>query len=170
MKKVAQLLNAMLENNIVNNYALFGAMAQMRYTEAVATMDADFLVALPEEGHRLDVLAPIYSFCLAKGYQPAGDAIQVGSWPVQFIPVFDKLLTDALYSAESGQIDGVPIRVVRADFLAAVALSVGRAKDHTRILALLESECVTMADIASLAAQYDLEDRWDIFRRRFIDE
>jgi hypothetical protein len=41
MRESAQLLNDMLAAGVIKNYALFGAMAQMRYTEAVATLDAD---------------------------------------------------------------------------------------------------------------------------------
>ena len=46
MKQVAQLLNDMIACGVIQNYALFGAMAQMRYTEAVATLDAEKRVIL----------------------------------------------------------------------------------------------------------------------------
>lgn len=46
MKELAQLLNEMWDAGVIQNYALFEAMAQMRYTEAVATLDADVLVAV----------------------------------------------------------------------------------------------------------------------------
>ena len=47
MKEVARLLNAMREAEVIADYALFGAAAQMRYTEAVATFDADVLADAP---------------------------------------------------------------------------------------------------------------------------
>ncbi len=62
MHDVATCLNAMVEARIISTYAVFGAVAQMRYTEAVATLDADILVALPDESS-LDLLRPIYAFC-----------------------------------------------------------------------------------------------------------
>ena len=46
MKALAQLLNEMQQTGVIQNYALFGATAQMRYTEPVATLDADVLVAV----------------------------------------------------------------------------------------------------------------------------
>lgn len=48
MKEVAKLLNAMVHAGVISNYAVFGAVAQMRYTEAVVTLDADILVAVPQ--------------------------------------------------------------------------------------------------------------------------
>jgi hypothetical protein len=96
------LLNEMTEEGIITNYALFGATAQMRYTEPVATLDAD-------------------------------------------------------------------VPVVRADYLAVIALSVGRAKDFARILALLESKWVTREGIENLARRHGLFEAWDRFQARFLD-
>lgn len=168
MKQVAQLLNDMLHAGIVQNYALFGAMAQMRYTEAVATLDADVLVAVPSPD-RMDVLAGIYDYCNKLGFETQGDAIRVGAWPVQFMPAFSPLTQEAMENAEKADFDSIPFRVVRADYLAVIALSVGRGKDFARILALLESLSVTRDQIARLAAKHGLTDSWSRFESRFID-
>lgn len=169
MKAIIELLNEMKKSGVVRDYALFGAMAQMRYTEPVATMDADVLVLLgPDVG--LDALGPIYRICRDRGFQPEGEAIRVGDWPVQFIPTFSTLTEEAVREAEIGEIEGVPVRVVSAAHLAVIALSVGRAKDHARILALLEAGAVTQGGIESLATRHELLDRWTAFKRRFLDE
>jgi hypothetical protein len=166
MKEVAELLNGLLEARIIKDYAVFGAVAQMRYTEAVATMDADILIAV-RDPTAIDLLGGIYAFCAARGYQPEGEAIRVGDWPVQFIPAFNPLTEAAMRNAEAAEVDGVRLRVVRADYLAVIALSVGRAKDFARILALLEAGSVTHADIEGLAAKEGLGEKWQQFRRRF---
>jgi len=169
MKRVALLLNAMRDAGVVSDYALFGAAAQMRYTEAVATMDADILVAVPA-ADRLDVLSPIYAFCAKEGYYPEGEAVSVGAWPVQFMPVFSTLTEAAVREAETADFDGVPLRVVRADYLAVLALSVGRAKDFARLLALIENGSVTADRMAELSRVYVLYDSWVRFKARFMDE
>lgn len=169
MKEVAALLNAMCDAGVVRDYALFGAVAQMRYTEPVATLDADVLVAVPEP-ERIDVLNTIYEFCRERGYAPEGEAIPVGAWPVQFVPVFSELTRDAVAAAEIVDFEGVPIRVVSASYLAVIALGVGRAKDFTRVLALMESGAVAPEAIAALAARHGLGDNWQRFARRFLDD
>lgn len=168
MDEVAQLLNAMVADGVISAYAVFGAVAQMRYTEAVATLDADILVAVPDSD-RLDILTPIYAYCTERGYGPDGEAVRVGAWPVQFIPVFDALTQAALQHADVGDVDGVPFSVVRADYLAVIALSVGRAKDLTRVLALLESESVSAHDIEQVSAEHGLLAKWHAFKERFPD-
>ena len=169
MKAVAQLLNELQSSGLVQGYALFGAMAQMRYTEPVATLDADVLVAVSRPD-RLDVLGDIYAFCAARGYLPEGEAVRVGSWPVQFVPVFSPLTQEAMELAETADFDGVPLSVVRADHLAVIALSVGRAKDLARVLALLESGSVTRDELEVLATRHGLAAAWERFDARFPRE
>lgn len=169
MKELAQLLNEMQRAGVIRQYALFGAVAQMRYTEPVATLDADVLVAVPA-ADRLDALSGIYEFCAARGYRPEGEAIRVGAWPAQFVPAFSPLTQEAMEEAAIADFEGVPFRVVRADYLAVIALSVGRAKDFTRILALLESGSANRESIGSLATRLSLADAWHRFENRFLNE
>jgi len=62
-----------------------------------------------------------------------------------------------------------PSRVVRADHLAVIALSVGRGKDFARILGLLESSSVSREQVARLAARHGLADAWTRFEARFLN-
>jgi len=168
MQELVELLDEMLRANVVQSYAVFGALAQMRYTEAVVTMDADILIGVQDDS--IAVLSPIYAFCKDRGYFPEGEAIRVGAWPVQFIPAFDTLSRDAMLLAEVGDIDGLAVRVVRADYLAVMALKVGRAKDRLRILALIECNAVHPSEVEKLAKQYQLEDIWTKFKEQFLNE
>ena len=90
-----------------------------------------------------------------RGYTPDRETIRVGEWPVQFIPVFNPLTEDAVREAETGEIEGIAFRVVRADFLATIALSTERPKDFARIQALLESGAVSSEQIHSPSRDND---------------
>ena len=169
MKELAHLVNEMLSAGVIQNYALFGAVAQMRYTEPVATIDADLLIAVPSP-KRLDILSGIYEFCSKKGFRSEGEAITVGVWPVQFMPAFSPLTQEAMEKAETADFEGVPFRVVRADYLATIALSVGRPKDLTRILALIESGSIKKEEIKKLAGRFSLSEAWMRFEKKFSNE
>jgi len=159
----------MLDAGVITNYALFGAIAQMLYTAPVATIDADVLVGL-QSPDRLDVLAPIYRFCHDRGLEVEGETIRVGAWPVQFVPTFNSLTAEAMERADTTDFEGVNLRVVRANYLAVIALSTGRAKGFARILALLESTHLTRDQIATLAGRFGLAQAWARFEDRFLDE
>jgi hypothetical protein len=141
----------------------------VRYTEPVATLDVDVLVAL-DSPDRIDMLRGLDEFCASKGYQPEGEGIHVGAWPTQFVPAFSPLTREAMEQAVVADFEGVAFRVVRADHLAVIALSVGRAKDLTRILALLESGSVSREAIKSLAGRHDLADAWQRFEGKFLND
>ena len=86
------------------------------------------------------------------------------------MPAFVAAMLAIVGELETVEFEGVPFRVVGADYLAVIALSVGRAKDFTRILALLEAESVTSERIASLAQRHSLADAWNHFKTRFLNE
>jgi hypothetical protein len=159
----------MRHRGVITTYAVFGAAAQMRYTQAVVTIDLDVLVAIPH-GNDLNILGPIYEFCQSKGYHPEGEAIRVGAWPVQFIPAFDELSQEAMVHAEHADLDGEVVRVVSADYLAAIALKAGRPKDMARILGLLEAEAVSSDQMDEIASKHGLVKEWHKFKKRFMDE
>ena len=81
-----------------------------------------------------------------------------------------RLTEEAVARAETADFDGAPFRVVGAVYLAVIAISVGRAKDFARVLALLESGAVTRADMGALAGRHGLADAWARFSRRFLDD
>lgn len=166
---MAQVLNDMRAAGVIQDYAVFGAVAQMRYTDPVATIDVDVLVAVPGP-ERLDILGGIYSFCASRGYKPEGQTIRIGDWPVHFLAAFDPLTAEALAQAQTDEFKGVPLRVVRPEHLAVIALSVGRTKDLQRICALLESGSTAREKVESLAAQHGLKEKWQRFAARFLDE
>jgi hypothetical protein len=81
-----------------------------------------------------------------------------------------KLTKGALAAAETADFDGEPFRVVDAVHLTVIALATGRAKDLTRILALLDAGAVTREQVTALAARHGLADAWNGFVRRFLDD
>jgi hypothetical protein len=168
VKQVVQLIHDMQGAGIIRNYALFGAIAQMRYTQPVITFDVDVLIALESPG-RIAALSGVYAFCATKGYQTEGEAVRVGAWPVQFLPAYNALTREALEQAETTAIEGVEARVVRADYLAVIALDTGRAKDYERVLALLESGRTSRERVEALALRHGLGEAWRRFAKRFLD-
>ena len=159
----------MVRGDVIHDYALFGAAAQIRYTEPVATLDVDVLVEVPPHPD-LEPLKGIYEFCRSRGWHAEGEAIRVGAGPVQFVPVFSDLTRAAVRDADTADFEGLQLRVVRADYLAVIALSVGRAKDYARILALLESGSVSGGEIDRLAARFALTAAWRRFEERFLND
>lgn len=162
MKKTLEILNKLVENKVLDNYAIGGAMGAMFYTEAVMTVDLDVFVLFPDNGDLLP-LAPLYA-CLKKwGYGPdtnERECVDIEGVPVQFLPAFDGLLQDALANARTFDYQGVPSRVMRAEHLAAVCVQTGRMKDKLRVWTLSESEGFDHGTFTGLLTRYGLSERF----------
>jgi hypothetical protein len=135
MKEVAELLNAMRNAGVISEYALIRRDRTDELHRGLGHARRRRPGGLPPP-RGLNV--PIYDFCATRGYRPEGEAIRVGAWPVRFIPVFSPLTEEALEQAETADFEGTPLRVIRPDHLAMIALGTGRAKDYAPTVGLLD--------------------------------
>lgn len=100
MRKVFQLLNAMVQDGEVQNYAIGGAIAAVFYVEPFSTQDIDVFVMMKTEPSGLVKTIPGWDYLKNRGYtEIRGEAIVVEGWPVQFIPVSNALEEEAYLNA-----------------------------------------------------------------------
>ena len=139
MKQALIVLSELVAEGVIEDYAIGGAMGATFYLEPVVTMDLDVFV-LFKDNASLVPLQPIYEALKKRGYGPdeqMPECIDIDGTPVQFLPVYNKLLEEALSNAVSFDYDGVQARVLPGEYLAAISVQTGRAKDKLRVLAFL---------------------------------
>jgi len=157
-------------DGVIGAYAIGGAVGATFHLEPVATMDLDVFVMFEKEaGSPLISLAPIYTYLKARGYKLRGEYVLIGGWPVQFLPPADALAEEAVAEAVDTEVDGTPTRVMTAEHLVAIALQLGRAKDHARILQFIEAGVLNAGKLDSILARHGLQPKWTRFERRFLD-
>ncbi len=131
--------NSLRVAGIIAEYALGGALAAIRYTEPFTTYDADIFFIPSDRGLSAGIPA-IYSYLQSLGHTVNREHILVRGFPVQWLAA-DPLTEEAVREALPLVFAGVPGRILRAEHLIAIAVSVGRKKDHARIEQfLLQSE------------------------------
>lgn len=59
--------------------------------------------------------------------------------PVQFLPAYNPLLEEALEHARMVDVEGMPTRVLRIEYLIGVSVQTGRSKDRERVQLLMEA-------------------------------
>jgi hypothetical protein len=74
-----------------------------------------------------------------------------------------------LDNAVEVDVEGVPARVLTAEYLAAVALQTGRAKDKARVLQFIEAEALDRTKFEEIVERHQLVDRWRDFERQFVE-
>lgn len=151
VKATLEAINNMQTDGVITRYAIGGAVGATFYLEPAATLNLDTFVELPgESSGPLVSLPPIYKHLKMRGGKVKDEYIVIGGWPVQFILPSDELQREAIELAVETVVEGVTTRVMRAEHLIAIALRVGRPKDHTRILQFLEQECVDRGKLENI--------------------
>ncbi len=169
ISQVIATINRMEEAGVIKRYAIGGAVAATFYLEPVATLDVDiFVMFQPQAGQQLLSLRPIYDYLSAQGGVMEGEYVVIAGWPVQFLPSTGPLVEEAMASAVTVKVEGVPVRVFTAEHLAAIALQTGRPKDKARLLQFVESGAINAELFQIILARYGLVERWREFERTFL--
>jgi hypothetical protein len=167
MEQTYRVINEMKVNGVIDSYAVGGAIAAIFYIEPFTTYDLDVFCAFSAPGSGIITLTPIYDYLARLGYKPEKETINIEGWPVQFLPVFNALIDEAVERASTVNVGQTPVRVMRPEHLVAIMLDTGRAKDYARISCFLDLEAVNLDDLTDVLSRYNLGAKWDDYRRKF---
>jgi hypothetical protein len=171
IREVIIAVSQMEADGIIERYAVGGAVGATFYLEPMATLDVDVFVTFRSEpGQLLANPKPVFDYLALRGFAMKGEYVMIASWPVQFLPPTGPLVEEALVEAIERDIDGVPARVFGAEYLAAIALQTGRAKDKARLLQFIEEGALDTVRFQSIVRRHDLSDAWARFERQFLSE
>lgn len=176
MERTLAVINQLKKEGIIERYAIGGAVAATRYIEPIQTFDLDVFVVLPADVFDLPspsglvLITPIYTYLTQRGYAPQGEFIVIEGWPVQFLPVYNELVEEALDRAVDVDFGSTPTRVLSAEHLAAIMLDTGRPKDHARLVQFFEHDAVNQAALDDIVSRHGLTARWESFQKRFLNE
>ncbi len=174
MKSTFRVINQMVDDGILQRYAVAGAVAALNYIEPTLTDDLDILVGIDHVGQQpgpgLVTLEPVFAYLRKAGYTEfRKEGVVIEGWPVQFLPVANDLDTESLAQAADIELDvgdGAPpikVRILRAEHVVATALTVGRPKDRVRVSQFLAENAVDLAALGAVLSRHGLQDKWSKF-------
>lgn len=167
VKATLEVINQMQADGVIGKYAIGGAVGATFYLEPAATVDLDVFATLPGSGGLL-TLAPIYAYLKARGGVEQDEYIVLDGWPVQFLPLANKLEEEAVEKSVAVTVEGIGTWVMTAEHLAAIALRTGRAKDHNRILQFVEQNAVDRKKLQSILERHGLTEEWEKFEHKYL--
>ncbi len=162
MKKTLKVINDLEKNGIVESYALGGATALLFYAEPTLTFDIDIFVFLPEsKDSKLINLSPLYKALKARGYSPQKEHVMIEGVPVQFIPVYNPLVEEAVRKAKIKDYQGVQTKVLTIEYLLAIMIDTNRPKDRERIKNLLGEVKFNKKYLDEILNCHSLRTKWE---------
>jgi hypothetical protein len=173
LRKTIEVVTELAKQGTIKQYAIAGAVAALNYIEPTLTEDLDILISVSDFETRksgLILLTPIESALAKMGYAERTDVgILIEGWPVQFLPVASDLDEAALENADEVLLKALamqpPIkaRILRAEYVVAIALKLGRLKDLARVEAFLDQGAVDLAALKAVLERFDLMPEWKSF-------
>jgi len=166
-KKTFTVLNQMVADGVIENYAVVGAVGAMFYVEPFSTKDLDVLVPTPED--RLIIELPGWDYLKARGYTKIEkEAIVVEGWPLQFLPATTPLEYEAYLKAQVLDVEDVSVRVATPEHLVAIMVKVGRQKDLARIAMFLSQDAVDASALEGVLNRHGLLEKWLAYKNRLL--
>jgi hypothetical protein len=172
LQKTIEVVTKLAEQGVIQHYAIAGAVAALNYIQPTLTEDPDVLVSTTHfSAHPsgLILLAPIEQALAVMGYTERTDlGFMIDGWPVQFLPVASALDGEALERAIELDIDAarqppLKARCLRAEYVVATAIKLGRLKDLARVQAFLEQGAVNLVALKDVLKRHNLMDNWRSF-------
>lgn len=163
VEKTIRVLNLMVEDRVIVDYAIGGAIAATFWAEPLTTYDLDVFVVLPESETRKTVLTldKLYAYLRAKGYRAREEHVLIEGVPVQFLPVYDDLVAEAVAQAPKTKYGRARTRVVGLEHLLAIMAGAGRPKDRARIANVLETARPDRKRLRGILARHKLLKKWE---------
>lgn len=170
MEKTLHVINQMETDGVIGRYAIGGAVAAARYIEPMQTYDLHVLVIFPSTKSSLLLLSPIYDYLTQRGYLVPGETVAIEGWAVQFLPAYNQLVEEALERAVEVKYGVTPTRVLSPEYLAAIMVQTGRAKDHARLIQFYEDNVVNQRALEDIIQRHGLELKWNNFQAKYLSK
>lgn len=160
MRKAIQILNEFVENGIVENYAIGGAIGLMFYTETLYTKDLDIFIAPQVTESGIAHFSEIYDNLKKQGYCMQGQYFIIEDIPVDFVAVYNELTKEALENFAIKKYEGIETRVLMPEYLLAIALQTGRKQDYRKIDLLIGSVKLDKKMLKDILTRHNLYNKW----------
>jgi predicted nucleotidyltransferase len=168
--KAIAALNEMVGAGVIEQYAIAGATAVMFYAEPVMTHDLDVFALLSADAGPLISLQGVYAHARERGYEISAEHIVVGGVPIQILPAFDALTSEALERAREETVGSEKTRVVRLEHLLAIMAKTARPKDIARIAHIRDTAEVDLESLNDILVRHQLHTKWTAILERLKEQ
>lgn len=166
MKKTLQILNELVKNKILIEYAIAGGMAHFYYIEPSVTYDLDLIVSLAAVDNPLTPLNDLYMWANKNQLKTEGEHIVIAGIPVQFLLPYNDLVTEALANKLKVILFDEPTYILRAEYLMAIMLQTGRASDLERLTRFINESDYDKSKFNDIIQRFELLDKYDSFMKK----
>lgn len=166
-ERAIEVLNRLEQNQLVERYAIGGAVGTMFYTEPFLTEDVDVFVVVPQDRENsLNPLTDIYGYLAGAGYSIEGLYLRIEGVLIQFIIASDKLFKEALNEALEVPFGKTRTRVLTPEYLLTLMINAGRPRDFAKIALLIDQVEIDQNKLNDILLRHKLTEKWARFKKK----
>jgi hypothetical protein len=166
VEKTLKLIKELKKAEVVKDFSIGGGIAALYYIEPLLTYDLDIFFIPIEDS--IDVLSPIYSYLKEKGFKTKKEHVLIEGIPVQFIPVYNDLVKEAVQHSIEAKYGRIKTRVLGLEYLIAVMLQTYRPKDRERLVKVFEQAKIDIRLLKKILKQHGLYDKYIRFKEMYF--
>jgi hypothetical protein len=166
VEKTLKLIKELKEKKVLKDFSIGGGIAVLYYIEPLLTYDLDIFFIPVEDG--IDVLVPIYRYLKEKGYKAKKEHVLIEGVPVQFIPVYNDLVKEAVQYSGEVRYGRIKTKVLGLEYLIAVMLQTFRPKDRERLVKVFEEAKIDMKLLKKILKKYGLYNKFAQFKEMYF--
>ena len=115
MREALEALNGLVEEGVVERYAIGGAIGAAFYIDALQTEDVDAFLVLPVSSSGIVSLGAVYAALTARGGVIEREYVRFGEWPLQILVDANPLVREGIATAMPSTYHDITCMVFRAD-------------------------------------------------------
>ncbi|MBN2401626.1 MAG: hypothetical protein JXN64_04430 [Spirochaetes bacterium] len=161
MEKTIDVINRLLKEGLIINYAVGGGIGALFYIEPFATFHLDIFIIFPKSSGILISLSPIYNWLDQQGYKTKKEQVIIEGIPVQFIPVYNDLIRESVQNSVQKNYSGSKINVLLPEYLIAIMVQTFRSKDKERIIRMMNESEIDKKFLDKILSKYNLKSIFD---------
>ena len=162
MEKTLKFINELIKEGIILKYAIGGGIASLYYLEPTVTYDLDVMVILSSDNDTLMPLKEIYEWARKNGFPEKEEHIFIDSIPVQFLPVYNDLVREAVENSRRVTFYNTETFIISPEYLIAIMLQTGRGKDKGRALQFYEEVQIDKNLLNEILEKYSLKSKLEL--------
>lgn len=163
MLKVIEALDALIKENLIEDWVMGGATALLYYSTPHLTEDINIFISIKSKSSIVN-LAPIYEY-LKWHYAAKEDReyILLAHTPIQLLMPEDKLTDEAVKNTQVVSLSGQKFKIMKLEYLIAIMLNLGKSKYRERLRIVKEESKYDKKVLEKLLIKYNLLDKWNKF-------